>query len=704
MGGMAALVRSSAVLVVGALIFATACVEKGYIRLARPHVYDSETSRKALLESGARISAQVRAKGQVGTVQESFSARELSAARAAVTVQPGAAADATPPTPPASAISAASALPTLASVPAGTFNGTIPEQVNDLTHLESQALEVDLLYSGTGDHAFLGPYARVYLVRFDIGLFPTRQNYFLYPLLWIRSGFGNAYNFTKGWFAQVSFLLPGLGSEVYVYDVDPRYSVLTANEGLANLRSLQLTGAAAVPQGAAALDYLRQLEEQLAQQRRYPLQLGAMRDEREFSWTFGPRRRVERRSWLWAWLPFVGRYKIESRLEPGSRTAHAVLVVRDIRRLLPCREEKTVSAPTPPKAHEIESVQNELERFAAKPHVLGYQGALSDKADAMAKSIAEKDLRRLALFDEFLPECSRKIKARIELPIVAKATYLELDRPDSPHPVPIRQIATGRAEAAKAALYKMTLSLPVGPPPIPDPRPVTVGKPTPMGQRTLLPLEVQEANFDEEPPRNVELRTARLNGSSLAVREVRVIGETKLEVLVDGLQKPPQSAGDPPCADPGSKGGTKTPPKTAGDTTCVEVRPTVETSVRRFEGQSEKVDIAWGPPPASAKASLATTFGSTGTLITVAFADPKAFGPADVASVQLGTKTVSANSPAAPGGWWTTENSIQLLCPEPDAGAATVDALLVLTPAGALKNKKDSRLRIGSFTYIRSKE
>jgi hypothetical protein len=309
----------------------------GYIRLAQPKAYDSETTRKALAAGGAGVAKKIREDANIAThVQDAASTAELNAFSARIAGQQAPAG--APPVTPTAPSAATPTAPTLArAVGQQAFGRTIDEHVNDLLHTENQAIEVDLLYAAKGDSA-LGKNARVYLVRFDIGLFPSRQSWWTYPYWAGRSWLNSTYRFTQGWFAQVRFVIPKQeGQEqppAYVYDIDPRHAVLTSIDSLANVSQLQLAAAYMAPGVAGQLDYMNRLEEQFAQQRRYPLQMGLIDGRYSFEWVFGPRRQIHRRGWV-RFIPFVADYTVESRLEPGTRTGHAILVVPDIEALKP---------------------------------------------------------------------------------------------------------------------------------------------------------------------------------------------------------------------------------------------------------------------------------------------------------------------------------------------------------------------------------
>ena len=345
-------------------------LETGYVRLAQPHVYDSATTREQLAASGERVSEKIRKEAKLETTQEASSHAETTALSLRAGGQgaaPGSA-PGTPTLPAAAAVENAKVGGVVADA-AKAFGRTIDEQVNDIVHAESQALEAHLLYSGKGNAA-LGPDSRVYLVRFDIGLLPSRQSRYSYPWWALQTMFGSVYRFTEGWFARVTFDFQGPqcgeNGPVYVYDVDPRYGVTTALDSLANVSQLQLAASYAAPGGAAALEYLNRLEEQFAQQRRYPLEVGFLEGPCRFSWVFGPRRVVQKRG-LVRFVPFVNDYEVRSRLEPGTRSGHVVLVVSSQEKLEATDALAQSPSATPPAVRAFKALDDDVERPPVRP-------------------------------------------------------------------------------------------------------------------------------------------------------------------------------------------------------------------------------------------------------------------------------------------------------------------------------------------------
>jgi hypothetical protein len=416
------------------LLIVSACsVRTGYVRVAVPHGHASGITKAQREKARGKVAKSLESL-TAGGVQEGFAAREaISAAlRGGGRELPSAEPQPSPSPAAAGAGDAFAPLPTAAQSPtlpnpyaATAFQRTLGEQIDDAMHIENELIEAELLYAG--DASYLGPRARVYLIRFDIGLFPQRQNYFKYLPLYLR--YGNAFNFTEDWFAQVEFRLPELREDacesnklarpetvdeetmiapppsdppaMFVYDVDPRYDVLTANESLAMDRSFSLAAMYATPEATFQADYARRLEELFAQYRRYPLQLGFVEGSYRFSWSFGPRRQIKERS-AWAYLnPFLGSYSVTQRLEPGSRHVQAVVVVPDVDKI----------AET-----DFRCFPNEL----LQPINFhgGSQRLDKDYTWARVKAASE-----------------RNTSGDLTLPILVRATYVELDRPDLGYPI-----------------------------------------------------------------------------------------------------------------------------------------------------------------------------------------------------------------------------------------------------------------------------
>ena len=259
--------------------------------------------------------------------------------------------------------------------------------------------------------------------------------------------------------------------------------------------------------------------------------------------------------------------------------------------------------------------------------------------------------------------------------------FLELDRPNAGHPVPIR-VDSGSASArsiAAASLTTVPIDLPVGPPPV-SASSASIGVVArPLGNRNMVTLTVAHADFVHDPPRKVLLRMKESNADPLPVRDIRVIDPESVVVIVDGPPKPAS---------------------VQGESRKMDVVLAVESATKRYDGHASQVDLAWGPTPAVPKAQLETRYGSTGTLVTVAFSPLGGLAPGSVAAVHFGDAMVPKASPTAPKGWWVEGPALRFFAPAPASGTGAIDVLLVLDKEGAKANGDKARLSVGSFTYL----
>lgn len=311
----------------GLLAVAVLCsceVRRKGLTIAPPKVYPPLVARASLqvqsdqtVAAARKLSAsqlnQMRAGRQ--SIEQQFG---IQAAQAGGTV------------PTAAAGGAATLPPAAVAAPGpGDYGPLFPEGLDDLTAKEAEIEGMRLLYAGD---ASLDGTAKLYLVRFDISLNPSRQNYLAYPFLvfgldWngVPPSFTGVRNYRKDYQVEVNFLLP---EGVEVYAVQPANQNLTALDSVAYAQQLGFTAAFAQAPWAAQYDYRDRIEEQFAEQRKFPLIQGVIDNPRQFHFVFNPRRRAVRRSWVVSWIPGVGRYTTKLFLEPGVRRVYAYLLVR----------------------------------------------------------------------------------------------------------------------------------------------------------------------------------------------------------------------------------------------------------------------------------------------------------------------------------------------------------------------------------------
>lgn len=574
-------------LALSAAVLSTACIQRGSLRMAQPKVYDSETTRNAMAQSRRNLAGQLRPGVTHGGLQETFQAAQtvalsLSAGAQSEDVTGDAAA-------PDSAFSTAPAAPATSVPASSTFTRTIPEQISDYVHRENAVTNVDLLYAG--DSGF-GPNTRIYLVTLDIGLFPSRQSYWAYPFLCIGSGFSSTYNFTRDWFAQLKLDLPVLDTEVpdkpliYFYDVEPRFSSIASVDALSDTSMLQLTAAYATPQGAVQGDFYRRMDEVLHQLRRYPMQMGLIENSKAATLTYGPRRQIVERSG-WRYLnPFLGRYKIVPKLEPGQRNAHVLIMIPDVTKLeaalmapdsesgrgtakfgfdLPVDYFLDRGAPDRESGAERsddESIPGMLKRHdggsASRTFISSGPVEIVLPENLVAESDEEKKLTHTIMQPSVAPELDQYgrqsirnyeddyrdaieslrgkrpvSKGHLVLPIRLTSSYLRLDLPMEKETLPIE--GNRRAGGEPSSVAFRWLHLPLNPPADPNLKDTSVSilsdTPTSNKDTAALLLKVSGADFLATPPASVTL-TEHGGFPAPAVRSTTVLDSEHVLVTI----------------------------------------------------------------------------------------------------------------------------------------------------------------------------
>jgi hypothetical protein len=674
-------------------------IDRGSLRLGKPRVYDSETTVATLANSKRELLKDLRGIS-VASLQEAFGEKEIISSKfkfGRQTELPDSAKVVGLPTP-------SSELPTTMpdnmAVPA--FGRTMAEQINDLVYRENAATEVQLLYPDEQTMAKYGPNARMYKVYFDMAIWPTRQPYWLYPWLLLSTGFSNTYNFTEDWFAQITFAIPELGIDpdtalpyVFIYDIHPKYEVVTAAESLNNTRQAQLTGSYATPDVAMQGEYQRRLEEQFAQQRRYPMQLGTIEDPTSWSWTFGPRRHIRERGWFAKLNPFANTYEIESRLEPGERSGCITFLVPDIQKLRDVVYNFTnhcaapISKPTTSTKTGFVSYTQEPGRVltaaadpAAVQALLDENGpnvkSLYDRMKVDRYSWMEAQSVRTDILDQYKEavtisnSCLNNASQNgniLPLPIITTATYLELDRPDGTRlPMPVQYLQKYRPRDDKQST--LVINLPIGPP-YPDSADRLAGSYVAVDTPPclLLTLSIPKEKIPINTPIQVKVYDL-LRGGDVPIRSFEYDAtEPKLRVFVNLPVKQQEYA----------------------DHTNVSL----VVVIRTHDAEYMSGPLTKGPgagagfpvPFASAaplpKITFSPVFGGSGRMFTLTASTPD--DAAKITSVQFGNVQIKFGD----GGCVRDGNKIFL--PVPFApGAGEVDVAIV----------KDNKLElVGRFTY-----
>lgn len=323
--------------------FATGCsVRRNSINIAPPKVYSDPDTRTSLAKQSERVVGAANTLSATGLNQFTM-VRESgrTSVRGGVS---GAAGVAAPATPAGSTGGIDLPSPAVAGPSAAKeFGLLVSESIDDLVAKEAEIENVRLLYAA--DTALAGRNARLYLVRFDIWLNPSRQNFWTYAYRPFdcfqpdQSGIPQCRglrNYTEDFQVMVRFSLPRPSSgppPVEVYAVQPTNQTITALDSMARAQSLQLAASAAWASASGQGEYETRAEEQFAEQRKFPLIQGVIDSPTEFRFMFNPRRHTVRRSAWVSWIPGVGRYSTSMFLEPGVRRVYAYLLVRDPDRL-----------------------------------------------------------------------------------------------------------------------------------------------------------------------------------------------------------------------------------------------------------------------------------------------------------------------------------------------------------------------------------
>lgn len=667
----------------------SACtIYPGRVLLTRPHVYDSQTTRDAIVNSGKFLSQAMRASGalKLDSVQQGSTILQMIATSGRF----GQVAGGVPPAPvpsgsanPEPAAAPTPVLPTAMSAPAAAvasvatsgFGRTVEEQIEDLVHTEAVVRGIELGHGALDRTSRFGPKARVYLVELDVNPIPRRQSYWLYPILLLQSGLASVYNFTQTWFTQVEFQLPVApdpdGSLVRVYDIDPKHAVVTANDSLTNVSQLQLAALISSPTATGQADYFNRLEEAFGEQRRYPQQLGWHDGAGAFVWTFGPRRQIVQRHWLHYLNPFLSKYRVVSRLEPGLRQGFALIVVPDVDALRDSIQAEAHFACTPDLTENQHGLAaRTVDELEARDEYRTYE-TYRDEDEVVRRR------QRLQLVSKAYCEAAGRTSAdKIVVPIVVSARHLMLDRPDQAvaatlqgtapidlsnaqvekMSVPSRGMSlTGRPTAFPCAPGNnvntsgrrcpgvLFMELPIAPSELANPKTTVVitavgpakveGKADP--QRMAITVK-WNGNFVAEPPVAVDVQYASEDGEWRSL-PTEVLEVRKSELLVATLK--PQK------------------PKTVHPVRLrASVRADRWTYGSRYDYLYPDQSIGWLPDSESTAnvVSIRPASGMPGMRVTLSLAPYSGRAVTDIDKVQFGTIDL------APGAWMASPDGSSL--------------------------------------------
>jgi hypothetical protein len=287
-----------------------------------PKVYTDDQVLKTFAERRAAI--RDTAKGiSTDTIQELLRLKQQSQTTINV--------NATPATSTGSPGSSAPTLPTLPTLsdlsPPNNFGLPAEASLRKRIALDQEITGYELLY--LGDNDFLGTDKQAILLRLDLSV----------------------NNFAKATSRQISswgapqFVIVGFSvmakagkedaysaTDVSVYTLEPEYTSVVSQESLLSSRVENYAAQATAPYQGMNLtgsgSYQRAVEQGLLSLVETPLQYAIYTNApHQFAFALGPRRRINKRSWINPQRIFGDTYDIQYELEPGVRTAYALIAL-----------------------------------------------------------------------------------------------------------------------------------------------------------------------------------------------------------------------------------------------------------------------------------------------------------------------------------------------------------------------------------------
>jgi len=288
--------------------------------MPRPKVYTDDQVLKTFSERRAAI--RDAAKGiSTDTIQELLRVKQQSQTTINVSAAPAASSGTTgstgstasAPTPPT---------PTDLSVPSN-FGLPAEGSLRKRIALNQGITGYELLY--LGDNDLLSKEKQAILIRIDLSVrnFTKVKSFLGYPQF-VTVGFSAmARNAPTEKFSDTG---------VSVYTLEPEYTSVVAQESLLSSRIENYTAQATAPyQGmniTGSGSYQRALEEGFLSLVETPIQYSIYTNKpNRFAFAFGPRRRINKRSWINPQRLFGDTYEIQYELEPGSRAVYALLAL-----------------------------------------------------------------------------------------------------------------------------------------------------------------------------------------------------------------------------------------------------------------------------------------------------------------------------------------------------------------------------------------
>ncbi len=301
-----------------------------HITMPTPKVYTDDQVLKTFAER--RTAIRDTAKGiPTDTIQELLRVKQQSQTTINVSTTPAGASGGTG-TSTGSSGATLPTLPTLTDIPLPNNFGLPAEgMLRKRIVLDQNITGYELLY--LGDNDLLSKEKQAVLIRIDLSVrnFTKVESSFLHYPQFVMVGFGAmARNAPTDEFSDAG---------VSVYTLEPEFTSVVAQESLLSNRIENYSAQALAPYQGGTITgsgaYQRSLEEGFLSLVETPLQYSIYTNQpNRFAFAFGPRRRINKRSWINPQRIFGNTYEIQYELEPGSRAVYALLVLpKDVKEL-----------------------------------------------------------------------------------------------------------------------------------------------------------------------------------------------------------------------------------------------------------------------------------------------------------------------------------------------------------------------------------
>ena len=307
-----------------------------------PKVYTDDQVLKTVAERRGAIRESTKTI-PIQTIQELLRVKQQSQTTINVSTTPAGGA---PPTP----------LPTLTDLtaPVSDFKFGLPAErtLRKQIALDQEITGYDLLY--LGDNDLLDKDRQAILLRLDLSVNNfTRVTSFWGDPQFVLVGF--SVQATSG---SNAFSADKIG----VYALQPEYTSIVSQESLLSSRMESYTAQALTPYQGGTItgggSYQRGLEEGLLSLIETPVQYSIYTNTpNQFAFAFGPRRRINKRTWINPQRIFGDTYDIQYELEPGPRTVYAVIAL-------------------PPEATELQVVAHVHQELVSRGDVIQTEKAL----------------------------------------------------------------------------------------------------------------------------------------------------------------------------------------------------------------------------------------------------------------------------------------------------------------------------------------